>query len=834
MIFSLTILVIIAIMGIFGFTEGILAGIVLACFFFDEVLSGQVTVEQTCGLQFIGFIANKVDVTIQELLHGSEKVRFVVLDFSLISGIDYSAVEAFLRIKRKLMEQNIHFVFSGLGDVTADLVKSGIFDTTSDTSTLVHNFEDLNGALEWCENVLLATYFKQRSRQSIGPQIPQVPHGVLETGTREIQIGKHDPEPSPSLSIFTPRERDVYQAAYFALEGNKSPLPTSQYHPVHVLMNAVSESGHIDPELEYVFAMFERVELVPHHLIWSPGESANELFVVDTGELILYSEGEDGSPDRVIETLLGGTMVGELEMFSNRPRTSRLRSGPHGHAVVWRLSLRSFEELERTHPKLAMKFVRLALEFDSERLYNVVQHATALWGIQTEIVQSKTASHKMRSQQELQKLTVADLKAVQTGVKADLIKRILEHEAKQQTTATASKPAPPEITTTTAPSNGSTLAKAVSQPANSNLTVDGSAGTPANTPIVTTAPDMPAENKVNDDSAMKKARAERFGVPFVDPDEQAEKRKLREMKFGISSKETLQEQEEAAKKRRIEKFGLTSPTLAAIQLKRSRAVCALNYNTPHAVIDCLLRFVPLYLVTHLTMGASQSTVKLLLAPLSEYTYLPVFDEKYCSDSPVSYTVQDKGWCFETKSYQVFDESGALKFNTEKKPFSWKGVKTIHTATGEILCGFERIPFKLRESWIVYLGPEKTNFCTFNEGRFLSSDALTVTIPGYRYTSRSKEEDELNFEKNDLKVEENEGATEAVIFNFVMVAGYGEKKAKIFLGEDKQIAIAELQKSKGQFHLKIAPGVDSAFIILYCIILEELHKVRESRKEGGGG
>ncbi|KAJ1554669.1 hypothetical protein HK096_002459, partial [Nowakowskiella sp. JEL0078] len=110
---------------------------------------------------FFGTI-NQLDVTIQELFQGSFKVRFVILDFSLISGTDYSAVEAFLRIKRKLRKQNVHLVFCGLGDLANNLVKSGIFETNEDDE-FIHSFMDLNESLEWCENNLLSVYFNQKS-----------------------------------------------------------------------------------------------------------------------------------------------------------------------------------------------------------------------------------------------------------------------------------------------------------------------------------------------------------------------------------------------------------------------------------------------------------------------------------------------------------------------------------------------------------------------------------------------------------------------------------------------------------------------------------------------
>lgn len=103
------------------------------------------------------------------LLDDQPKIRFIVVDFSLISGVDYSALETFLRIKRMVRERSTHLVFCGLSGVGRELVKSGIFRSDDEAdyeggSSHVHNLGTLNEALEWCENRLLATYYRKSER----------------------------------------------------------------------------------------------------------------------------------------------------------------------------------------------------------------------------------------------------------------------------------------------------------------------------------------------------------------------------------------------------------------------------------------------------------------------------------------------------------------------------------------------------------------------------------------------------------------------------------------------------------------------------------------------
>ena len=119
-----TILFIVAAMGFIGFTEGITIGIILACLFFVVMYARRPVIrslytgsqlrstvhrlyrqqtfldkvgEQICVIKLQGFIffgtINQLNDQIKSLMERpGSKIRFIVLDFSLISGMDYSAM----------------------------------------------------------------------------------------------------------------------------------------------------------------------------------------------------------------------------------------------------------------------------------------------------------------------------------------------------------------------------------------------------------------------------------------------------------------------------------------------------------------------------------------------------------------------------------------------------------------------------------------------------------------------------------------------------------------------------------------------------------------------
>ncbi|KAI9106194.1 sulfate transporter family-domain-containing protein [Phlyctochytrium arcticum] len=401
----LTILLIIFIMGVVGFTEGITAGLILACIFFvvmyarksviraiytgsqlrstvhrlyrqqcflDQV-GDQIHIIKLQGFMFFGTI-NQLDQYVGQVLKDNPRIRYVVMDFSLIYGIDYSALESFHRIKRMLGETNTHLVFAGLTMVGSTLMRSGIFDIEEDDETHnVHNFETVNEALEWCENQLLVTYYaKQASREGSTLEL-SIPKAIVEPSLRKSDT---------LLGIsFTPREKEIQQAASLILN-DEPPLrrpESNEFLPVAILLQAFAETTDLDDEmLEFFGNRFERTEAAKDTVLWLSGEEARELYVVEEGELVLLIHEQDHTTQsriKVVETLLPGTMVGELEMFSDRPRACRLIA--QTDSVIWRLSKTSFDQMALENPGLMLKFVtKIALSFDAVRFYNTVYH----WG----------------------------------------------------------------------------------------------------------------------------------------------------------------------------------------------------------------------------------------------------------------------------------------------------------------------------------------------------------------------------------------------------------------------------------------------------------------------
>jgi sulfate permease, SulP family len=199
-------------MGIYDFVVGIVAGIVLACLnyvvqtsntpalrssysgeiaqstvrrppvdkrYLNQVRS-QIWVEKLCGYLFFGSIV-AVETEIRALIEtqnfNRRLIRYVVVDFSQVTGIDFSAAEAFMRINRVLCRKNIQMMLSSVSfsdKVGRSLGMVGLLDgdNTDPGNPLPEVYEDLNGALEACENGLLEHFYRHRdsiARKKVDP-----------------------------------------------------------------------------------------------------------------------------------------------------------------------------------------------------------------------------------------------------------------------------------------------------------------------------------------------------------------------------------------------------------------------------------------------------------------------------------------------------------------------------------------------------------------------------------------------------------------------------------------------------------------------------------------
>jgi SulP family sulfate permease len=179
-----SLLAIIVIIVQWGFVPGVLIGIVIGCatfalsaariesikYSFDgseyrssldrsrddqEVLLAHGGKIQGLNLQSYLFFgsANRLYQHVKTLLQQHPECRYLLFDFKLVTGIDSSAAYSFAQIKRSARELGVQLVLVHLSAAAEKVLRSSDFITDN-----VGIIPELDRALEWCENELIALH----------------------------------------------------------------------------------------------------------------------------------------------------------------------------------------------------------------------------------------------------------------------------------------------------------------------------------------------------------------------------------------------------------------------------------------------------------------------------------------------------------------------------------------------------------------------------------------------------------------------------------------------------------------------------------------------------
>ncbi|CAG8571542.1 8622_t:CDS:10, partial [Diversispora eburnea] len=369
-----TITVIVIFMALLGFIEGIFIGIIMACIFFVVSNSSKNPIRATffrssikstvrrryCQQQFLkkvgnqvyairlqGYMffgtTNKVETAIRHALTLRQwirnPIRFLIVDFSLVTGFDYSAAETFIKIQRLLQTKNVYLVICGAlynSEVGKALRVGGIWG--ENPKEFIQIFENFDEALEWCENMLLQAYYSLRSSAT----------------TRQ----------TPPKEIFnvSPRHKLVQAAGRVTLHEERPRKYLSK--ATKILIEAFQDITDKNEEFFNQLApYFHEIKVPAGVILWKQDERPDCLYLVEKGILRATWRATEGEHAKPVESILPGTLAGELGFFAQRDREATLVA--ENECTLWKMTESDFMKLP---PKVANDFMRLALNFSAERL----------------------------------------------------------------------------------------------------------------------------------------------------------------------------------------------------------------------------------------------------------------------------------------------------------------------------------------------------------------------------------------------------------------------------------------------------------------------------------
>ncbi len=220
---------------------------------------------------------------------------YAVLDFRQVSGLDSSAVLSFVKLKQLARSQGFTLILAHCSEAIRRQLERGGLEEDGET---IRSFEELDRAVEWCENQILAA-------------------------------GGAD------------------------LDGDVRPLD-------EMLVEALP---NLDPTL--MMRYFEREEVAAGHYLMRQGDAPDDLYIVESGQVTVHMELDDGSTLRLL-TMGAGTIVGEMELCLGQQRAASVVT--ERPSVIYRLRASTLERMEQESSNVAAAFYKHISRLMAERL----------------------------------------------------------------------------------------------------------------------------------------------------------------------------------------------------------------------------------------------------------------------------------------------------------------------------------------------------------------------------------------------------------------------------------------------------------------------------------
>ncbi|KAK6005354.1 hypothetical protein QM012_008133 [Aureobasidium pullulans] len=399
-----TIVIISLVMGAYDFVAGIAVGIGLACLVYvvqtsrktviRAEFSGavaestvrrhprqreylhkvgpQIRVVKLGGYLFFGSIVKvekKVRALIEAEAFAAEPIRYLILDFSHVAGIDFSAAEAFNRMNRILHRRDVMLALAGVsldGEIGRSLQMVGLFEDPVEDSTIPPPkvFEDLNGALEACENEMLVILSDKQRMEAMNQQ--------KEASAENIDIPSNLAIQTPAtldMNVGSPRRNFLHQAATTTLASSNGPNADSNRwkhfkQPLPLILQ--SFQGLTTRNEDFWFravSYFESRSYPAGKILYSRGDRPDGFYLLQSGILRAEYDLDQGSYH---ESIVSGTTCGELPFFSETARTSTVMA--EMDCVAWLLTLEAWERMQEKEPEVAKEILKVGMKLSAERM----------------------------------------------------------------------------------------------------------------------------------------------------------------------------------------------------------------------------------------------------------------------------------------------------------------------------------------------------------------------------------------------------------------------------------------------------------------------------------
>lgn len=320
-------------------------------------------------------LAAEVEKMLQQSL-SSDHIWFVVLDFTLVVGIDSSAAETILKIYRLCRQSNVRICYCAgseegfpsafpLSDHIAALDKETITVQPASCARCGTSFtfsdgvcsacgrkesfsrlrwvcqsNSLDGALEWCEDIILA----------------EASGGATTDCTYGSSSNIND-TPGMSENDFSPRRGVARSSGTHVASPPRCRKLCALTPDVPIYLHQIYNLSRNEPrqKIEQLMSYFVREFAERNSVLWVQGSLPDRALLLVSGRLQHLLEEEAGT----IEVVYPGHLIGEFGLLNGHARNGTLTATEDCEMLVLRAG--SFAEMERNDPYLALVFSKICM-----------------------------------------------------------------------------------------------------------------------------------------------------------------------------------------------------------------------------------------------------------------------------------------------------------------------------------------------------------------------------------------------------------------------------------------------------------------------------------------
>lgn len=338
---------------------------------FLQEVGNQIHVTKLAGFLFFGTIVS-VEERIRDLIDdkafNNRPIRYLVFDLSHVTGIDYSATEAFSRINRIFSLKGVTIVMSGVkaeSTIGLSLRRSEL----GEGENQVKLFSDLNSALESCENELLKAFYASREARI-----------TRNPASSTVDVPRQDkPSYTMDTQFSSPRRNHLHQVAHKTLdetEGSMQPKWQNFKEPLRLILQTFQ--GLTDKNEDFWFRVvpyFTRKEYLAGTALYHRGQPANGFYLIEEGILRAQYEIPQG---RYFESIVAGTTCGELPFFSETDRTATVQA--ERDTVAWVMNRENWDKLRKADAEVAQEIFQITLKLTKERMDSITSYVLTTAG----------------------------------------------------------------------------------------------------------------------------------------------------------------------------------------------------------------------------------------------------------------------------------------------------------------------------------------------------------------------------------------------------------------------------------------------------------------------